>query len=97
MCLPTPPSWFSDNNKFKNKKEPDYQKIELYGSPTTKELKKKHSSRPVVGQRRTVRWRGHQQSGDWWSEWSHICVQINQEELLEIETDRTIQGSNMGK
>ena len=25
------------------------QKIELYGSPTTKELKKKHSSRPVGG------------------------------------------------
>ena len=25
------------------------QKIELYGSPTTKEIKKKHSSRPVGG------------------------------------------------
>ena len=25
------------------------QKIELYGSPTTKEIKKKHSSRPVRG------------------------------------------------
>ena len=38
-----------DNNKFKNKKQPELQKIKLYGNPTTKELKKKHSSRPVGG------------------------------------------------
>ena len=29
--------------------------IKLYGSPTTKELKKKHSSRPVGGQRQAAR------------------------------------------
>ena len=33
-----------DNNKFKNKKQPELTKIKLYGSLTTKELKKKHSS-----------------------------------------------------
>ena len=34
---------------LKTKNNQNYQKIELYGSPTTKELKKKHSSRPVGG------------------------------------------------
>ena len=37
------------DNKFKNKNNQNCQKIELYGSPTTKEIKKKHSSRPVGG------------------------------------------------
>ena len=35
------------NLKIKNKQ--NCQKIKLYGSPTTKKLKKKHSSRPVGG------------------------------------------------
>ena len=34
---------------LKTKINQNCQKIELYGSPTTKELKKKHSSRPVGG------------------------------------------------
>ena len=34
------------------------QKIKLYGSPTTKELKKKHSSIPVGGAEMVVGWRG---------------------------------------
>ena len=34
---------------LKTKHNQNWQKIELYGSPTTKELKKKHSSRPVGG------------------------------------------------
>ena len=39
-----------DNNKFKNKiNNQNCQKIELYGSPTTKELKKKHSFTLVGG------------------------------------------------
>ena len=38
-----------DNNKFKNRKTQNCQKIELYGNLTTKELKKKHLSRPVGG------------------------------------------------
>ena len=32
---------------LKTKTNQNWQKIKLYGSPTTKELKKKHSSRPV--------------------------------------------------
>ena len=38
-----------DNNQFKNKKQPELTEIKLNGSLTTKELKKKHSSRPVGG------------------------------------------------
>ena len=34
---------------LKTKNNQNCQKIKLYGSPTTKELKKKHSSRPVGG------------------------------------------------
>ena len=34
---------------LKTKSNQNCQKIELYGSPTTKELKKKHSSRLVGG------------------------------------------------
>ena len=40
------------NLKIKNNQ--NFQKIKLYGSPTTKELKKKHSSRPVGGARRAA-------------------------------------------
>ena len=38
-----------DNNKFKNKNNQNCQEIKLYGSPTTKEIKKKHYSRLVGG------------------------------------------------
>ena len=38
-----------DNNKFKNKNNQNCLQIKLYGSLTTKELKKKHSSRLVGG------------------------------------------------
>ena len=34
---------------LKTKNNQNCQKVELYGSPTLKELKKKHSSRPVGG------------------------------------------------
>ena len=34
---------------LKTKNNQNCQKIKLHGSPTTKELKKKHSSRPVGG------------------------------------------------
>ena len=38
-------------NQYENKKKNNqyYKKIKLYESPTTKKLKKKHSSRPVGG------------------------------------------------
>ena len=38
---------------FKTKNNQNCQKIKLYGNPTTKELKKKDSSRPVRGVKRT--------------------------------------------
>ena len=38
-----------DNNNLKTKNYQNLQKIELYRSPTTKEIKKKHSSRLVGG------------------------------------------------
>ena len=37
---------------LKTKNNQNCQKIKLYGSPTTKELKKKHSSRLVGGEER---------------------------------------------
>ena len=37
------------STNLKPKSNQNCQKIELYISPTTKELKKKHSSRPVGG------------------------------------------------
>ena len=42
---------------LKTKNNQNCQKIELYGSPTTKELKKQHSSRPV-GVAETGSWGG---------------------------------------
>ena len=66
-----------DNNKFKNRKQQELttknKKIELYGSPTTKELKKKHSSRPVGGAetgsqvKRTHHKVAEGQGGGWWN------------------------------
>ena len=40
---------------LKTKNNQNCQKIELYGSPTTTELKKKHSSRPIE---QAAGWRG---------------------------------------
>ena len=65
-----------------------------------KELKKKHSSRPVGGAETHSNaaledWGGGGRG--WLSEWSHICVQINWEEQLGSETDRETQGSSVGK
>ena len=51
---------------LKTKNNQNYQKIELYGSLTTKELKKKHSSR-LVGGVETGNWGGEdsRQGGSW--------------------------------
>ena len=37
------------------------------------------------------------QGSGWQTGRSHICLQINQEEQLGSETDRTTQGSSLGK
>ena len=63
---------------LKTKISQNCQKIKLYGSPTTKELKKKHSSRWVGGVETGSRggedsWQG----SDWQSWWSHLCMQNN--------------------
>ena len=74
------------------------QKIELYGSLTNKELKKKHSFRLVGEVEMGSRYREYaRQDGGWQTGWSHICVRIIWEEQLGSETDHTTQGSNMGK
>ena len=72
--------------------------MKLYGSPTTKELKKKHSSRPVEGVEMGG-WGGEDswQGGSWWSGRSHICMQINWEEQLGSDTDHATHGSSMWK
>ena len=84
---------------LKTKYNQNCQKIKLHGSPTTKELNKKHSSR-------LVRWAeiGSQggenvQQGpqSWWTQQSHICAWISQEEQLMSETNHESQGSNTGK
>ena len=70
----------------------------MYGSPITKEIKKKHSPRPVGVAEMYSQGRGL--SGRWqledWGRQSHICVQINWEELWS-ETDRATQSSSVGK
>ena len=48
-----PPHTTKRTTNLKTKNNQNCQKIELYGSPTTKELKKKHSFRLVGGVERT--------------------------------------------
>ena len=70
---------------LKTKNNQNCQKIELFRSPTTKELKKKHSSGLVGGaemgshEGEDVRQGNglHGQGGGWWIGQSHIHVHIN--------------------
>ena len=90
--------------KIKTKINHNYQKIQLYGSLTTKELKKKHLFR-LVGRAKTAAWvkkiRGKAAEEGWskcssgW--WSHIRLRMKWEEQLGRETDCTTQGSSVGK
>ena len=51
---------------LRTKNNQNFQKIAPYGSPTTKELKKKHSSRPVGGVEMGIWGREDlQQAGSW--------------------------------
>ena len=89
---------------LKTKTSQNRQKIEQYGSPTTKELKKKHLSILIGGaemgsqgekdacQSRGLGGRG----GGWQTGWSHVHVWISWEEQLGSETDRATQGSSVG-
>ena len=86
---------------LKTKNNQNCQKIKLYGSPTTKELKKKHSSRPVGGAEtgswgREDSWQG---SG-WRSGRSHICKQINWNNCGVTQTTQPrvpVQGNKASK
>ena len=70
---------------LKTKHIQNCQEIELYGSPTTKELKEKYSSIPVGGvEMGSQGGKDSQQRTQ--SRRSHIWVQIIQEELLGIKT-----------
>ena len=79
---------------LKTKNNQNCQKIKLYGSPTTKELKKKHSftggkdrdGNPGEEDMQQGGRPGGQGSG-WWTGRSHIHVQINQKEQLGSKTD----------
>ena len=83
---------------LKTQNNQNCQKIKLYGSPTTKELKKKHSFRLAEGADMGRQGREDtQQGGGWRTRLSHICVKINQEGQLGSKTDRTTQGSSAGK
>ena len=69
-----------DNSQFKKKKTQNCQKIELYGSLTTKDLKKKCSSR-LVGEAEMGSLGGEDtwQSGSWQTGISHIRIRISWE------------------
>ena len=83
---------------LKTKNNQNCYKVELYGSLTNKELKKKHSSR-LSGGAATGNWGREDawQGGGWWTTRSHIHVQINLDEQLGNETDHATQGSSKGK
>ena len=64
---------------LKTKNNQNFQKIKLYGSPTTKELKKKHSFRLVGGVEKDIHLiEDTQQGGGWQTRYSHSGMQINQ-------------------
>ena len=66
---------------LKTKNNQNCQKIELYGSPTTKELKKKHSSRLVGGAEIGSRGEEASQQGcSWQNGQSHNCVWITRKD-----------------
>ena len=66
--LPPYPTKRRTTTNLKTKNHQNCQKIELYGSPTTKELKKKHSSRLVGGAEiGSQGGEDAQQGGSWWT------------------------------
>ena len=68
---------------LKTKNNQNCQKIKLYESPTTKELKKKHFSR-LVGEVQTGSWGGEDawQGSRWQTSWSYMHVRMNEEKQL---------------
>ena len=98
VTLPPRTTQRRTTTNLKTKINQNCQKIELYGSATTKELKKKHSSRPVGGAETGSQGREDMWQGDGWqSGRSHICMRINCEEQLRNKADPVTEGSSMGK
>ena len=56
--MPTCTTKRRTTTNLKTKNNQNCQKIKLFGSPTTKELKEKHSSRPIGGADSQPVWRG---------------------------------------
>ena len=82
---------------LKTKNNQNCQKIELYGSPTTKELKKKHSSSLVGGAETGSQDEEHtRQDSSWSSRQSYLHMWRNGEEHLGSDTNHTTQGSSVG-
>ena len=96
--LPPNTTKIGTTKKLKTINNQNCLNIELYGSLTTKEWKKKHSSR-LVGGVETGSWGGGDslQGGSWRTRWSHIYMRINLEEQLGSEIDCTTQSSSAGK
>ena len=95
MCSQTTKRKTTTNLKTKNNQ--NYQDVELYGSPTTKELKKKHSFR-LVGGADTGSWAERTTARRWMVDQvvPHLRAD-NWEEQPGSETDHTAQGSTAGK
>ena len=93
--LPCKTKRITTNLKTKNNQ--NFQNIKLYGSLTTKELKKKQSSRTVEGVEMGS-WDGEDawQGGGWQTGWSHIRVQKSREDQLGSETDCATHCSSVG-
>ena len=76
MHFPSSYNQKKDNNKFKNKNNQNCQKIELSGNLTTKELKKKHSSRLVGGAEMGNEHEEElRQGGRWQTRWARLMLQ----------------------
>ena len=102
--MPPPPIKRRTTTNLKTKNNQNCQKIKLYGSLRTKELKRKHSSRLVGGEEMGSWGREDSQQGGCWRtgvgkvvDGGPGCLQINWEEQLGRKTDRTTQGSSLGK
>ena len=97
-------AWFPHTTKrrtttdLKTKNNQNCQKIELYRSSTTMELKKKYSSR-LVGGAETGSQGGEDawQGGGWQTTQTRILMWINLEEQLGNKTDSITQGYSVGK
>ena len=80
---------------LKIKNNQNWQKIKLYGSPTTKELKKKHSSRLAGGVEMGSQGGEDSWQGSGWRDWTVPHLRADKTGRTTRERDRpTAQGSS---